>query len=450
MTRSELRSTIALAVVLVARLLGLFMIYPVFTGYASHLLGATPATIGIALGAYGLTQGLLQIPYGLVSDRVGRKPTIAVGLLLFTLGSVVAALSHSIQGAIVGRTLQGTGAIGSVVLATIADNTREEMRTRAMAFVGMTIGLSFTVAIVLGPVFAGAIGVPGIYWLTAALALLGIAITFVAVPGQANVRYHSGTWSGSPLRDVIGNGQLLRLDLSIFILHLILTANFLTIPLVLLHALHIPVGRDWIVYLAVLAISIVLMVPAIFIAEKRGNAKDTFLATIVLIVLSQVGLLFWSFDPIVVLVTLVALFTGFNIMEALLPSLITKVAPANAKGTAAGVFSSAQFVGIFAGGALGGLANAVSGTTGVFALTLIAALIWFATATTLRLAGHSSSLLMRIGRSRTSEIADPTGRRLQSASGAADAVVDADQAITDTKVDKEQSDLDGVARIIRI
>lgn len=396
MTQYELSSTIALAVVLVTRLLGLFMVYPVFTGYASHLLGATPAMIGIALGAYGLTQGLLQIPYGLVSDHVGRKPTIVVGLLLFALGSVVAARSHSIEGAIIGRTLQGTGAIGSVVLATIADITREEVRTRAMAFVGMTIGLSFAVAIVLGPVFADTIGVSGIYWLTAALALFGIAITFLVVPGQSHVRHHPGARSNSPLRDVIGNDQLLRLDLSIFILHLILTANFLAIPLVLLHSLHMPVGRDWIAYLAVLAISTVLMVPAIFMTEKGGNAKDTLLATIVLIAVGQLGLLCWSSDPIVVSVALVALFTGFNIMEALLPSLITKVAPKGAKGTAAGVFSSAQFIGIFAGGAFGGLANAKSGTTGIFALTLIAALIWFVIATTLRLAGRSSLFSLRV------------------------------------------------------
>src|SRR3954447_23995790 len=173
MTRLEFRSTVALAAVFVTRLLGLFMIYPVFTGYASHLLSATPVMIGIALGAYGLTQGILQIPYGLVSDRVGRKPTIAVGLFLFALGSVVAALSFSIEGVIIGRTLQGTGAIGSVVLATISDVTREEVRTRAMAIVGMTIGLSFAVAIVLGLVLADTIGVPGIFWLTAALALFG-------------------------------------------------------------------------------------------------------------------------------------------------------------------------------------------------------------------------------------------------------------------------------------
>jgi predicted MFS family arabinose efflux permease len=450
MTRYELRSTVALAVVLVTRLLGLFMIYPVFTGYASHLLRATPAMIGIALGAYGLTQGLLQIPYGLVSDHVGRRTTIAVGLLLFALGSVVAALSDSIEGAIIGRTLQGTGAIGSVVLATIADITREEVRTRAMAFVGMTIGLSFVVAIVLGPVFAGTIGVPGIYWLTAALALFGIVITFALVPSQVHVRYHPGTMRNSPLKDVVGNAQLFRLDLCIFILHLILTANFLAIPLVLLHALHIPVGRDWIVYLPVLAISIVLMVPAIFMTDKKGgNSKDTLLATIVLLAVSQLGLLFWPSDPIVVSVALVALFAGFNIMEALLPSLLTKVAPPSAKGTAAGVFSSAQFVGIFAGGALGGLANAENGPTGIFALTLIATLIWFVIATTLRLPGRSSNFSMRIGNRRKCEIADPIPR-LKSSSGTADAVADEDARITVGQVDKKRSDLDDAARIMGI
>jgi MFS family permease len=449
MTRYELRSTIALGVVLVSRLLGLFMIYPVFTGYASHLHGATPVMIGIALGAYGLTQGLLQIPYGLVSDRIGRKPTIVAGLLLFALGSVVAALSHSIEGAIIGRTLQGTGAIGSVVLATVADITREEVRTRAMAFVGMTIGLSFAVAIVLGPVFADTIGVFGIYWLTAALAILGIVITFVVVPDQAHAGYHPGTRGSSPLRDVIGNAQLIRLDLSIFILHLILTANFLTIPLMLLHGLHIPVGHDWIVYLAVLAISIVLMVPAIFMTEKGGNSKDTLLATIILIAVSQLGLLCWSSDPVVVSVALVALFTGFNIMEALLPSLITKVAPASAKGAAAGVFSSAQFLGIFAGGALGGLADAERGATGVFALTLIAALIWFAITTTLRLSGRSSNFLMRTSSRRKCEVTDPI-RRLKGSLGAGDAVAAEDRGITVVPIDKKRPDLDDAARIMGI
>ena len=217
----------------------------------------------------------------------------------------------------------------------------------------------------------------------------------------------------------------------------------------LLHALHIPVDRAWIVYLPVLVISIVMMVPVILMTEKGGNTKDTFLATIVLIAASQLVLLFWSSDPMVVAVALVAFFTGFNIMEALLPSLITKVAPANAKGTAAGVFSSAQFVGIFAGGAVGGLANAASGTTGVFELTLIVALIWFAIATTLRLASHYSSFLMQMGSNGTCKIADPIGR-LKSVSGVVDAGVDADEGITDTQIDKKRSDPDDVARTMGI
>ena len=448
MTRLELRFTAALAAVFAARLLGLFMIYPVFAGYASHLRGATPAMIGIALGAYGLTQGLLQIPYGLVSDRTGRRPVIAVGLLLFAAGSIVAALAHSIGGLTIGRTLQGTGAVGSVVLATVADLTREEVRTRAMAIVGMTIGMSFAVAIVLGPVFAGLFGVPGIFWLTALLAVLGIAIIYGVVPGQAQVRRHLDTETiPRLLGGVIGNGQLLRLDISIFVLHVMLTASFLAVPLVLLHALNIPESRDWIVYLPVLAVSIVLMVPAILVAEKGGRMKEVFLATILLLAASQLVLLLWSSDPIVVALALVGFFTGFNIMEASLPSLITKIAPANAKGTATGVYSSAQFLGIFVGGVGGGLASAMGGTTDVFALTLIAALIWFGIAATMRRPSHYSSYLTRIGGTGSASIADLISR-LKSAPGVVDAVIAADEGVAYLKIDKTHFNPDEIARIV--
>ncbi|HTW68995.1 MAG TPA: MFS transporter [Acetobacteraceae bacterium] len=448
MTRLELRFTAALAAVFAARLLGLFMIYPVFAGYASHLRGATPAMIGIALGAYGLTQGLLQIPYGLVSDRTGRRPVIAVGLLLFAAGSIVAALAHSIGGLTIGRTLQGTGAVGSVVLATVADLTREEVRTRAMAIVGMTIGMSFAVAIVLGPVFAGLFGVPGIFWLTALLAVLGIAIIYGVVPGQAQVRRHLDTETiPRLLGGVISDGQLLRLDISIFVLHVMLTASFLAVPLVLLHALNIPESRDWIVYLPVLAVSIVLMVPAILVAEKGGRMKEVFLATILLLAASQLVLLLWSSDPIVVALALVGFFTGFNIMEASLPSLITKIAPANAKGTATGVYSSAQFLGIFVGGVGGGLASAMGGTTDVFALTLIAALIWFGIAATMRRPSHYSSYLTRIGGTGSASIADLISR-LKSAPGVVDAVIAADEGVAYLKIDKTHFNPDEIARIV--
>jgi len=448
MTRLELRSTVALASVFAARLLGLFMIYPVFASYASHLRGATPAMIGIALGSYGLTQGLLQIPYGLVSDRTGRKPVITVGLLLFAAGSVVAALAHSIGGITIGRTLQGTGAVGSVVLATVADLTREEVRTRAMAIVGMTIGLSFAVAIVLGPVFAGLFGVPGIFWLTALLAALGIAITYGVVPSQVQVRRHLDTETiPRMLGGVLGNGQLLRLDVSIFVLHFMLTASFLAVPLVLLHALHIPAGRDWLVYLPVLVVSIVLMVPAILVAEKGGWMKEVFLATIILLAASQLALLLWSSAPLVVALALVGFFTGFNIMEASLPSLITKIAPANAKGTATGVFSSAQFLGIFAGGAVGGLASAMGGTAGVFAVTLVAALFWLGIAATMRRPSHYSSYLTRIDGSGTGRAADLT-ERLRSAPGVVDAVIAPDEGVAYLKIDRTRFDPDEIARIV--
>jgi MFS family permease len=448
MTRLELRCTSALAAVFAARLLGLFMIYPVFASYASHLSGATPATIGIALGAYGLTQGLLQIPYGLVSDRVGRKPVIAVGLLLFAAGSVVAALAHSIGGMTIGRTLQGTGAVGSVVLATVADCTRDEVRTRAMAMVGMTIGLSFAVAIVLGPVLAGIFGIAGIFWLTALLAGLGIAITYGVLPGQVQARRHLDTETiPRMLGSIVGNGQLLRLDVSIFVLHFMLTASFLAVPLVLLHALHIPAGRDWIVYLPVLVASIVLMVPAILVAEKGGRMKEIFLATIILLAASQLVLLVWSSDAIAVALALVAFFTGFNIMEASLPSLITKIAPANAKGTATGVFSSAQFLGIFAGGAVGGVASAIGGTAGVFAVTLIAALFWFSIAATLRRPSQHSSYLTRVDATETGRIADLTGR-LKNAPGVVDAVIAADEGVAYLKIDRTRFDPDEIARIV--
>jgi MFS family permease len=448
MTPLELRSTAALAAVFAARLLGLFMIYPVFAHYASHLHGATPAMIGIALGAYGLTQGLLQIPYGLVSDRVGRKPVIAIGLLLFAAGSIVAALAHSIGGMTIGRTLQGTGAVGSVVLATVADVTREEVRTRAMAIVGMTIGLSFAAAIVLGPVVASVVGVSGIFWLTALLAALGIAIIYGVLPGQVRARRHLDTETIPRLfGGVIGNAQLLRLDVSIFVLHFMLTASFLAVPLVLLHALHIPAGRDWVVYLPVLAASIVLMVPAILVAEKGGRMKEVFLATIILLALSQLVLLIWSSDPIIVALALTAFFTGFNIMEASLPSLITKLAPANAKGTATGVYSSAQFLGIFAGGAIGGLASAIGGTTGVFVLTLMAGLFWLVIAATMSRPTSYASYLTRIGGAGPDGVAGLTSR-LKNAPGVVDAVIAADEGVAYLKIDRTRFDPDEIARIV--
>jgi predicted MFS family arabinose efflux permease len=335
-----------------------------------------------------------------------------------------------------------------VVLATVADLTREEVRTRAMAVVGMTIGLSFAVAIVVGPVLAGFVGVSGIFWLTAVLAVLGIAIIYGVVPAQAHARRHLDTETvPRMLGSVIGNGQLLRLDLSIFVLHFILTASFLAVPPVLLHSFGIAAGRDWIIYLPVLTVSVLLMVPAIIAAEKGGRMKEVFVATIVLIAASQLVLLLWPAESIFVAIALLGFFTGFNIMEASLPSLITKIAPANAKGTATGVFSSSQFLGIFAGGALGGLASEIDGASGVFVLTSIAALLWLATAATLHRPSYYSRYLTRIGSSEPGIVTELTSR-LKRAPGVVDAVIATDEGVAYLKIDKTHFDPDEIARIV--
>jgi MFS family permease len=357
MTRQELRATGALAAVFAMRLLGLFMIYPIFVAYARHLRGATPETIGLALGAYGLTQGLLQIPFGLLSDRIGRKLVIAGGLLLFGIGSTVAALAGSIEGVLLGRILQGMGAVGSVVLALVADLTRDEVRTRAMALIGVTIGLSFVVAIVVGPLFAAIIGLSGIFWVTAALALLGIAVTLLLVPTPPRLLRHRDAEAVPALfARVLRDPELLRLDFAIFALHAILTASFLAVPALLVGALHLAAPADWKLYLPVLAASVVLMAPVVLLAEKSAHMKEVFLSTIAALAGSLLMLALGGRSAVVVVAALVLFFAAFNTMEAVLPSLITKTAPAGAKGTATGIYSSLQFFGIFFGGAVGGWA----------------------------------------------------------------------------------------------
>ncbi len=273
MLPTERRAALSLASIFALRMLGLFMIYPVFSVYAEHLRGVTPTTIGLALGAYGLTQALLQIPFGMLSDRVGRKPIIATGLLIFAIGSVVAALSGSIYGVILGRILQGGGAVGSTILAMTADLTREEHRTKAMALVGMTIGLSFAVALVLGPVLTTWIGVPGIFWLTSVLALGGIGVLYLSVPQPARQRLHRDTEAVPALfKRVLTDGQLLRLDFGIMALHGILTASFVALPLALRDAAGLDTQHQWYLYLPVLVVAVVAMVP--FIITGREATQD--------------------------------------------------------------------------------------------------------------------------------------------------------------------------------
>jgi MFS family permease len=385
MEKHELRAATSLAAVFSVRMLGLFMVYPVFAAFARHLAGATPYKIGVALGIYGLSQGALQIPFGALSDRIGRKTMIVIGLTVFGVGSVIAARAGSIDGMIVGRLLQGGGAIGSVVLALIADLTAEKNRTKAMALVGMTIGFSFLVAIVTGPAIAGWIGVAGIFWLMAVLALAGIAITALVVPTapRPHVQPEAETVPaliGASLR----NPELLRLNFGIFALHAMLTASFLVVPAVLRGTLAVSSRDQWRVYLPVLLLSVAVMVPAIIAAERYRRLKGALVAAVAAMAGSQLMLAAGGSNAYVLLTGLVLFFSGFNTMEASLPSLVTKTAPAGATGTATGIYSSSQFLGIFAGGVVGGWVHEAAGTTAVFLFSAAVAIAWLLVAATMR------------------------------------------------------------------
>ncbi len=360
MTREERKSAVSLASIFSLRMLGLFLILPVFSTYAHGLKGALehPALVGIALGAYGLTQAILQIPFGMLSDRFGRKPVIAVGMLLFALGSVIAAISTSIEGVLLGRIIQGSGAVAAAVIALAADLTRDEHRTKAMAMIGITIGISFAISMVLAPILNAWIGVSGIFWLTGVLALLSILILYVVVPDPVNTSHHSDSEvTMGMFSEILQHTSLLRLDAGVLMLHASLTSLFVVLPLVLadkqLDLLAMP--DQWKLYLPVMLLSFVLMIPLIIVAEAKRKMKQIFVLSIAMLIAACVMLamahtsLFW------IAIALLLFFIGFNTLEASLPSLVAKYAPAGAKGTAVGVFNTSQFFGAFLGGLLGGL-----------------------------------------------------------------------------------------------
>jgi MFS family permease len=440
MDRQELRAAGSLAAVFSVRLLGLFMIYPVFAAYARTLSGANPYLIGEALGIYGLTQGLLQIPFGLLSDRIGRKVVIVFGLLLFGIGSAIAAVSTSIGGVIVGRAIQGGGAVGSVILALVADLTAEENRTQAMAMVGVTIGASFMIALLAGPVVAEFVGVGGIFWLMVGLALVGIAITYSVVPNPRRTSLHRDAETVPALIGaVFRSRELLRLDLGIFVLHAMLTASFLVVPGLLRDTLNVASRNQWMVYLPVLLVSVAVMVPAIIVAEKHHRMKGVFVGAVAVLLVSQIMLFLGAGNVLVLLAALVVFFSAFNVMEATLPSLITKTAPADAKGTATGIYSSLQFLGIFAGGVVGGLAHQRWGDAGVFAITAAMALVWLPAAATMAPPRNLTTRLLPIAEGCTDD-AERLAAKLRQVPGVAEAVVIADERLAYLKVDAKSFD----------
>lgn len=435
MSKQERRAAVSLAAVFSVRMLGLFMIYPVFAAFARQFTGATPYKIGLVLGIYGLSQGLLQMPFGVLSDRIGRKAMIVLGLVLFALGSAVAASSTSINGVIWGRVLQGSGAVGSVMLALVADLTVEENRTKAMALVGMTIGFSFLVAIVAGPAVAGWIGIGGIFWLMAALALLGILITTFAVPRPRRLRVHREAQTvpallGSTLR----NPDLLRLDFGIFALHAMLTASFLIVPELLGETLGVSSREQWLIYLPVLAVSAAIMVPAIIVAERHRRMKTVLVGAAGSLAVSQLMLAVGGHDVYILIAAITLFFAGFNIMEASLPSLVTKVAPSGSTGTATGIYSSSQFLGIFIGGVLGGWLNQTDGAVGVFIFGCVLAVLWLLLAASMHRPSHLSARVLRVGH-RCAADADRLSARLHQVPGIAEVLVVPEEGLAYLKVD---------------
>ncbi len=367
-------------------MLGLFLILPVFAVHAAHLKGGESHTlVGIALGTYGLTQGMLQIPYGMASDRYGRKRIIILGLVLFALGSFIAAIGNDIYVIIAGRAIQGAGAISAPVMAFLADLTREQHRTKAMALVGSSIGLMFALSLVGAPLLYRHIGMGGIFVLTGVLALLAIWVVVSVVPAEALVKNEAEEQvERARLRDVLGNLDLLRLNLGIFSLHAVQMAIFVVVPLALVSAGGLPVGEHWKVYLPVVLASFVLMLPAIFYAERKDAIKPVFLACIGLMAVVQTGFAFELQNFTALVILLLGFFVAFNILEASLPSLVSRTAPARAKGAALGVYNTTQSLGLFVGGAAGGWLMQHHGRTPVFMFGAALIALWGIVAVSMR------------------------------------------------------------------
>jgi MFS family permease len=372
---SERKASFALAGLFACRMLGLFLLLPVFAVAARGLPGGNdPAKVGLAMGMYGLTQAILQIPFGLASDRWGRRPIVLLGLALFVIGSVVCALSPDVFWITVGRAIQGAGAISAAITAWIADATRDEVRTRAMAMVGGSIGLSFAVSLVIAPLLVGWWGLPGLFWTIACLGLASLAVARWVVPVVPRTG-DRGIKTARPAA-VLLHSDLLRLNFGVFCLHLIQVSLFVVAPAVLARIGGLDAQQLWKVYLPVILVSFVLMVPVVFVAEKRRAHRGALRAAVIglIVVLALMPWASSGFYSMVALLT--GFFIAFNVLEALQPSLVSRVAPREYKGLALGVYNTSQAAGLFCGGALGGWLASHSGSSAVFIATSCLALAW--------------------------------------------------------------------------
>lgn len=450
-TKLERRSVAALSSIYALRMFGLFLILPVLSIYADAMDNATPLLIGMALGAYGFTQALLQIPFGMLSDRLGRKRVITFGLILFILGSLVAAASNDIVWVIVGRGLQGAGAIAAAVLALTADLTRENQRSKAMAFIGMSIGLAFMLALLLSTILAAKIGFNGLFLLTAVLAVLAIGVLWVWIPTPLQRSSRDTQAVPADLLRLLKDPQLFRLDIGIFVLHFVLTAMFVVIPLILSKELLFATEQHWQVYLPALIASVAAMIPLIIISSRKQMTMRIFTAAICILLVSQMLFLSSPIRNVFGLgFVLFFFFWGFNTLEAMLPSLVTRLAPPATKGTAVGIYNTFQFSGVFLGGIFGGLLLGRYGYQAVFVLCGALLVLWgvaVLTAPVARLYDSKQVSLSAFYSENKTDVANRVYQVLSDLNGVEAVTIIEEEQVAYLKIDKESFDFSQLTEI---
>ena len=373
MSSAERFFALKISLVMAIRMLGLFMLFPVMSVYAGDYESATPFLIGMAIGIYGLTQAIFQIPFGYLSDRFGRKPILLIGLLVFLLGSILAANTSNIIIVVIGRAFQGGGAISAVLMAFLADSVSEENRAKANAFVGFQIGVAFMLSLLIGPIISSRVGLSGLFWVIAILSLIAMLIV-LSLKHTKSITYYK--LSLKAFKENFTK-ELLALDFSIFSLHLILAAGFIVMPLLIMENQIVSMLDNWQLYLPAVLLSFLGMIPLIIISEKFKKTKYILLISILLLISSQIIFYSLNLNFKVFLITLTIFFVAFNTVEALLPSLLSRTASASKRGLAMGIFSTSQFLGTFIGGAIGGFIYDIYNLNSVFLFTIFVAIIWW-------------------------------------------------------------------------
>ena len=373
MNSTERLFALKVSLIMSVRMLGLFMLFPVMSVYAGDYDRSTPFLIGMAIGIYGLTQALLQIPFGYLSDRFGRKPILIIGLLIFLIGSAVAANASNIIFVVIGRALQGGGAISAVLMAFLADSISEDNRAKANAFVGFQIGVAFMLSLIIGPLITSRIGLSGLFWVIGLFSIIAMLIVF-SLEQSRPINYYRLSFGA--LKETLSR-ELITLDFSVFSLHLILASGFIVMPLLIMENQIVSMIDNWQLYLPAVLLSFIGMIPLIIISEKFKKTKYILLLSIFLLIISQIIFYISNLNFSIFLITLTIFFVAFNTVEAILPSLLSKTASTSKRGLAMGIFSTSQFLGTFIGGAIGGLIYDIYDLNSVFLFTIFVAIIWW-------------------------------------------------------------------------